>query len=73
MWAEVIGDRVGLGDRERGNGAPLGAAMGQGSCDVEVDVRDGLVRRDAVVLPDSHTLRIERTDDGLRSRGRPRP
>jgi len=41
MQAEFICDRVGLFHRECRNVTPFGAAVGQGSGDVEVPPRDG--------------------------------
>lgn len=68
MRPELFGDRVGLGGGELGHVAPLGAAIGKGASDVEVEVRHGLMSRDAVVLPHGDTAGIECANDGC---GRP--
>jgi len=50
VWAQLVRDRIGVSGCECGHITPLGAAVGQHPGDVEVEVRHGLVSRDAVVL-----------------------
>lgn len=66
MRAEAVCNGVGLDRSEAVDLTPLGATLWERAGDMDMDVRNRLVGRDAVVLPHRHTLWVEGPDDGLR-------
>ena len=71
MRFEPSGDLVGLIYTLSLDVTPDRSAARDRSCHMKVGVRNGLVRRQAVVLPNGNPIRIIRTNDRIRSRHNP--